>query len=128
MGVEAFDFAELDDRRERFLQGFGVEVHEAGAALEHVDGEAGESLARAAGGQRVAGAGEEIARRHRREAAEENRARGVNARGDLVLVLGDDGDVLGREVVGDRDAALERLDENEGAAVFQLRRQGGPGG
>src|SRR5436190_17366249 len=62
VGVEAFEGGEGFDDGGGFLQRFFVEADDARAALEHVDGEAGEAAAGAAGGQRVARAGEKIAR------------------------------------------------------------------
>jgi hypothetical protein len=113
VGVEAFDAAELLDGGDAFRQRGAVEADDARAALEHVGHEAGETFSRAARGQRVARPGDEIARGHGRPAAEENRAARADVARDGVLVFGDDGDVLGREVVGDGNAVGEGLHEDE---------------
>lgn len=44
MGVQAFDFAEADDERRSFLQRGAIEFHDAGAALELINGKTGEGF------------------------------------------------------------------------------------
>src|SRR5258707_10879224 len=95
VGVEAFDLAEFRDRGDGLFERLRVEMHEARAALEHIDRQPGKGFAGAAGGQRVARAGEEIAGGDGRVAAEKNRAGGDDLRGDLFVLFRDDGDVLG---------------------------------
>lgn len=61
MGGEAFDAGEFFDDWERGLDGFFVESHDAGAALELVGAQAGEGSACTTGGEGVAGSREEVA-------------------------------------------------------------------
>ena len=90
MGVEAFDAGEFFDDRERGLDGFFVEAHDAGAALELVGAQAGEGSARATGGEGVAGSGEEIADGDGRKVAEVDGAGGADFWQPAFFVGGDE--------------------------------------
>ncbi len=65
MGIKSFDGADGVHDGLGLGAAFAIETDDAGAALEHVGGDAWKGLARAASRQRVAGTSQEIAHGHR---------------------------------------------------------------
>ena len=61
MGIEALDAGEGFDRGQGFFERFLIHAHNAGAALKLIGTQTGEGFTRAACGQGVAWAGEEVA-------------------------------------------------------------------
>lgn len=128
VGVEAFDACEFLDDGEGFSNGCVVEADDAGAALELVGAEAGEGSSGAAGGEGVAGAGEEVADGDGGEVSEVDGSGGADFGEPLFFVFGDEGEVFGAEVVGDGDAVGEGFEvEEEGAAFEDLADDFGAG-
>ncbi len=119
MGVQALKGAEGFEGREGFAQGGFAQLDPARAPLKHVSHEPGERFSAAPSGQRVAWAGEKIAGGHGRIIPQKNCASGSEFGGELLGVLGEEGDVFRGVVIAEGHGLIQRLDEDEVGAGLQ---------
>ena len=118
MGVQPFQIRELFHSGNRFLKRGSVVFHHAGATLELIHRQACKRRARAAGWQRVAGAGHVITKRGGRPRTEEDGARGRDLFPDLGRLFRHHLAVLGRKGVHEVDARGEIAHLDEPAVVL----------